>query len=136
METRSAHFKVEQSNPPKPVNFCSATMKVVRELGKSRHSLVEEMRDSMVTFVRKRVSADSDDPMHAIALVDQLKVCVSSYLIEVFTATLNGKDLTIMMEYMDCSSLDAILNKINHISINMTGRFAISVSLFSTKLFR
>jgi hypothetical protein len=108
--------------------FSAPHMTRIRELGRSSHSVLDLYHYKTYEVARKKLQADHENSIVMKKMFDELQKCVSLYLIKIFKVDLNEhRELLIIMQYMDCLSLDSMLDKVNCIPINMLGACVVSV---------
>jgi hypothetical protein len=110
-------------------DFSKEILKWLGTICASSCSRVELFEHDKLSVARKKSQAVLEDKKAAAKLLDELKLYQSPYLIKIYKARLRDTDskVLIWMEFMDCLSLDDILNKVNRKPIEMIGRHVVPV---------
>jgi hypothetical protein len=103
-------------------------MKRVKEIGRTLHSVIDQFASKGDSVARKKLLADAYDRAPVLSMLDELQLCLSPHLIQTYVAQFTDeREITIIMEYMDCSCLDVILDKANRVPTHTIGRIVDSV---------
>ncbi|KTW25873.1 hypothetical protein T552_03147 [Pneumocystis carinii B80] len=112
------------------LNLCQEDLQILCDIGAGNSGTVTKaLHLPTKTIMAKKVIHIEAKPAVRKQILRELQImhdCNSPYIVSFYGAFMNGNDINICMEYMDCGSLDRI-SKYGAIEVNILGKISIAV---------